>query len=117
MWKDGRDVRLLSTKHAPILVPVNVKNTTDSAALDQPSQIDAVPAGHNSNTNSDTSDINDTESQENSQEENEIPIERTNEAQNPIPKKKLRKATEKPLGILEYNKGKAGIDISGKVVS
>lgn len=70
MWKDTRDVRLLSTKHAPILVTVNAKNTTDTAALDQPSQIDAVPAGHNSNTKSDTFDIKDTESQEDSQEEN-----------------------------------------------
>lgn len=38
MWKES-------------VVPVNAKNTTDSAALDQSSQIDAVPVGHNSNTN------------------------------------------------------------------
>lgn len=38
-------------------------------------------------------------------------------AQNPIPKKKSRKATEKPLEILEYNKEKAGIDISDQMTS
>lgn len=68
-WKDKRDVRMLSTKHAPIMV-----STTDGARNpEEPSTSRGA--------------------------------------------RRNRRATEKPLAVLEYNKGKAGIDLSDQMAS
>ncbi|XP_054744498.1 uncharacterized protein LOC129248912 [Anastrepha obliqua] len=63
-WKDKRDVRMLSTKHAPIMV-----STADGARNpEEPSTSRGA--------------------------------------------RRKRRATEKPLAVVEYNKEKAGIDLS-----
>ncbi|XP_017479891.1 PREDICTED: uncharacterized protein LOC108369310 [Rhagoletis zephyria] len=68
-WKDKRDVRMLSTKHAPIMV-----STTDGARNpEEPSTSRGA--------------------------------------------RRKRRATEKPLAVVEYNKGKAGIDLSDQMAS
>jgi hypothetical protein len=63
-WKDVRDVRVLSTKHAPIMVPIIKKNQRLSN-----SSLDTTPISH------------------------------------------------KPLAVVEYNKGKCGIDHSDQMAS
>ena len=69
-WKDSREVRILTTKHAPVMVPVARRaHHFDSAEI----------------------------------------VQRRNE--------KSRKATEKPLAVLAYNRGKGGIDLSDQMAS
>ena len=69
-WKDSREVRILTTKHAPVMVPVaRREHHFDSAEI----------------------------------------VQRRNQ--------KSRKATEKPLAVLAYNRGKEGIDLSDQMAS
>lgn len=68
-WKDKRDVRMLSTKHAPVMI-------SDSNQEDDPN----IPS--------------------------------TSRA-----KRRKSIVKSKPLAIIEYNKGKAGIDLSDQMVS
>ncbi|KAJ8963692.1 hypothetical protein NQ314_005444 [Rhamnusium bicolor] len=92
-WKDTRDVRLLSTKHGPEMVPLNPPNIRG-----QPS------ASHNQ-----VADITDTQSQPSTSQDLAT--------QNAARKRNYRKATSKPLAIVAYNKGKAGIDLSDQMAS
>ena len=69
-WKDSRKVRISTTKHVPVMVPV------------------ARHANHFDST--------------------EI-VQRRNQ--------KSRKATEKPLAVLAYNRGKRSIDLSDQMAS
>ena len=67
-WKDSREVRILTTKHAPVMVPVARRaHHFDSAEI----------------------------------------VQRRNQ--------KSRKATEKPVAVLAYNRGKGGIDLSDQM--
>ena len=69
-WKDSREVRILTTKHAPVMVPVARRaHHFDSAEI----------------------------------------VRRRNQ--------KSRKATEKLLVVLAYNRGKGGIDLSDQMAS
>ena len=94
-WKDTRDVRLLSTKHAPEMVPVNLPKiqTQSFASQDQATAAaataDMQPQPSTSRTEPTTMDR----------------------------KRKSRKVTSKPLVVLAYNKGKAGIDLSDQMAS
>ena len=72
-WRDTRDVRMLTTKHAPVMAPVTV-----SPLLSQPTpSIDEPTTSRRSS----------------------------------------RRVTEKPLPVLAYNSGKAGIDLSDQMAS
>ena len=94
-WKNTRDVRLLSTKHAPEMVPVNPPKiqTQSFASQDQATAAaataDMQPQPSTSRTEPTTMDR----------------------------KRKSRKVTSKPLVVLAYNKGKAGIDLSDQMAS
>jgi len=68
-WKDPRDVRDLSTKHAPVLEPITQRVPRDASS-------DAVGQ-----------------------------------------KRRRQRAIKKPFAILEYNKGKGGIDLSDQMAS
>ena len=65
-WRDTRDVRVLSMKHAPVMKPITQRAPRAASS-------DAVGQ-----------------------------------------RRRRQRATEKPLAILEYNKGKGGIDLSTK---
>ena len=68
-WRDTHDVRVLSTKHAPVMKPITQRTprAASSAAVGQ--------------------------------------------------RRRCQRATEKPLAILEYNKGKGGIYLSDQMAS
>ena len=68
-WRDTRDVRVLSTKHAPVMKPITQRAPRAASS-------DAVGQ-----------------------------------------RRRRQRATEKPLAILEYNKGKGGIDLSDQMAS
>lgn len=139
-WKDTRDVRLLSTKHAPIMVSVrpaqsaNIADTQDSIPETQtlPPLIDPQPSTSKSCIEAEyLSDQNPTvdteqlgswrpEVPDTLDEEENTELESSNIPRQVIPQKrgrKSRKATEKPSAILAYNKGKAGIDLSDQMGS
>lgn len=110
-WKDTRDVRVLSTKHAPILVPIHPQktqaqpSTNDDVATAQPSTSTAnqIPDPTLQNTTDDTS----TQASNSNIEPDKISTK----------KRKSKRATEKPVAIMAYNKGKAGIDLSDQMAS
>lgn len=133
-WKDTRDVRMLSTKHAPTMIDIepkprsapktthgDPKPSTSNEDLPLPTVASLQPQPDNSSDSS----IDSTNDQPSRPTQNS-PTHATNKQTQPStakqsnPKKKSRKirtATKKPLAILAYNKGKGGIDLSDQMAS
>lgn len=117
-WKDTRDVRMVSTKHSPIMVdvPKNPKYASTSGittvkSIDQPStsRSDIPTSDQPSAVKLDQSD-NDTYLDE--------PSTSTTIPKNCKKRQRTNKrATSKPLAVLAYNKGKSGIDLSDQMGS
>lgn len=127
-WKDTRDVRMLSTKHAPTMVEIEPKPRSAQKSRDgdpKPSTShDDLPLPTVATTQSQPDTFSD------SSDDQPLTIHTrnshthaTNNQTQPStskqnkPKKKARKATKKPLAILAYNKGKGGIDLSDQMAS
>lgn len=108
-WRDTRDVRLLSTKHPPILVPVHPRNTQGQALTNDDQTPEAVDTEANQAQGPAIQNIA-------SASLSQPSTSQTGQAKAPRDRKS-RKAKEKPLAILAYNKGKAGIDMSDQMAS
>ncbi|KAK9744143.1 hypothetical protein QE152_g8001 [Popillia japonica] len=104
-WKDTRDVRLLSTKHAPLLVPVTrpPKPNTRShireceELTNTVSIIEAETAEEVASTLNSSQQIHD--------------------PTQPSTSTKALNDMDKPTAVLDYNKGKSGIDLSDQMGS
>lgn len=105
-WRDTRDVRLLSTKHAPIMVPTNRIAEDDLPIAGTSRTPDVQP----STSGRDSPLPTERQESEDSQDSDNRPLVTPR-------KKKSRKAKEKPMAILAYNKGKSGIDLSDQMAS
>ena len=87
-WRDTRDVRMLTTKHAPTMVPINLPQ----------SQTSPGPQANPMTNQPSTSATPD-------------------QPQSSNRRRRSQKTTEKPLPIIAYNKAKAGIDLSDQMAS
>ena len=117
-WKDTRDVRILSTKHAPIMAPVRSTQSNQSTPTPQPSM-----SLHNSAQRSQTTQIStyqqptSTTVQPSTSAQPSSSSRMQATADNISSARRQRRAKEKPLAILAYNKGKSGIDKSDQMAS
>lgn len=114
-WRDTRDVRLLSTRHPPTMVPLHSRNNQGQVCTNG----DQLPSAENQGPYQSTSSAPQIPASQTvlpaslsqpSTSQTTEPV-RTNR------KRKSRKATEKPMAVLAYNKGKAGIDKSDQMAS
>lgn len=121
-WRDTRDVRLVSTKHSPIMVEIPPKTksrykSSSSTDHDQPlpstSTTDALP-----NLDQTTTSTNvDAPSTSTDNTANESPSSENQPKKGKKRGRKSKRATSKPLAVLAYNKGKSGIDLSDQMGS
>lgn len=142
-WRDTRDVRMLSTKHAPIMIDVQPKSKPRLRTADteepQPSTSRDLCSSPKPSTSRDLARLSSkspqpsTSRDDNTSQVSASPSQNSNattSAENEdqtiidVPgtkgknkTRKKRKATTKPLAILAYNKGKGGIDLSDQMTS
>lgn len=98
-WADARDVRLLSTKHKPEMVDVEERRRSRSRIQTEQTG-DPQPS---------TSTVQETQIQRGQEDMEESPATRST--------RKRKRPTQKPAGILAYNQGKVGIDLSDQLGS
>lgn len=101
-WRDTRDVRMLSTKHAPTLEKIQPKPTTNKKNRNQQGSWSEEP---NPQTSCD------------GKQSREKPYPSTSGEDQSSSKRKVKKVNQKPIAILAYNNGKAGIDKSDQMTS
>lgn len=137
-WRDTRDVRVLTTKHEPRMVSVRVSKKSALHSDTERTDIDADPQPSTSrdlsspqpSTSRDISSPQPTTSRDTSSPqpwfENHVESESMEAEDQAGPStarnaqrrgRKSRRAQEKPIPILAYNKGKAGIDLSDQMAS
>ena len=124
-WRDTRDVRILSTKHAPILKPVCSTQSIQSTPAPQPSMSMQNSAQLFQTTQTQISTYQQTTTsapttstaQPSTSAQTSSSSRMQTTADNTFSARRQRRAREKPLAILAYNKGKSGIDKSDQMAS
>ena len=124
-WRDTRDVRILSTKHAPILKPVCSTQSIQSTPAPQPSMSMQNSAQLFQTTQTQISTYQQTTTsapttstaQPSTSAQTSSSSRMQTTADNTFSARRQRRASEKPLAILAYNKGKSGIDKSDQMAS
>ena len=123
-WRDTRDVRILSTKHAPIMAPVRSIHSHQSTPTlpftsPQPltsSQDSAQQPSSTAQPSTSAQPTTTTQPSTSTQPSSSHSMQ-TSPADDTLSAKQLRRrrATEKPIAILAYNKDKSGIDKSDQM--
>ena len=103
-WKDARDVRLLSTKHAPMLINVRPRGEQE--------QEPQAELAHGKQSRTSTGIMRPGPSH-GKQPKTSTDITKPQHRQRRI----SRRAEKKPIGIIACNKGKIGIDILDQMAS
>ena len=113
-WRDTRNVRNPSTKHALIMAPVRSMHSHQSTPT-QPSTSSQVSAQQPSTSAQPTITTQPSTSTQPSSSHSmqTSPVDNTSSAR----QQRRRRATEKPIAILAYNKGKSGTDKSDQMAS
>ena len=113
-WRDTQNVRILSTKHAPIMAPVRSIHSHQSTPT-QPSTSSQDSAQQPSTSAQSTTTTQPSTSTQPSSSHSM----QTSSVDNTLSarQQRCRRATEKPIAILAYNKGKSGIDKTDQITS